>query len=51
MKELLDETYEKFEALCHKLIDYDDNLDVQLESWLLALGKKKEIEVWREGLK
>jgi serine/threonine protein kinase len=51
MKELLDESYEKFETLCHKLIDYDDNLDVQLESWLLALGKKKEIEVWREGLK
>jgi hypothetical protein len=51
MKELLDESYEKFETLCHKLIDYDDNLDVQLESWLLALGKGKEIEIWREGLR
>ena len=51
MKELLDESYEKFEAMCHKLIDYEDNLDVQFESWLLALGKKKELNSWREGLK
>jgi len=51
MKELLDESYEKFEAMCHKLIDYEDNLDVQFESWLLALGKKKELNSWRENVK
>ncbi len=51
MKELLDESYEKFEAVCHKLINYEDNLDVQFESWLLALGKKKELNSWREGLR
>lgn len=51
MKEILDESYEKFEAICHKLIDYEDNLDVQFESWLLALGKKKELNSWRESLK
>lgn len=50
MKKLLDESYEKFEAMCHKLIDYEDNLDVQFESWLLALGKKKELDSWREKL-
>lgn len=51
MKELLDESYEKFEAVCHKLIDYEDNLDVQFESWLLALGKKKELNSWRENIR
>ena len=50
MKELLDESYEKFEAMCHKLIDYGDNLDVQFESWLLAHGKKKELNSWRENI-
>ena len=51
MKELLDESYEKFEAVCHKLIDYEDNLDVQFESWLLALGKKKELNSWRDNIR
>lgn len=51
MKELLDESYEKFETICHKLIDYEDNLDVQFESWLLALGKKKELNSWRENIR
>lgn len=50
MKEILEQSYEKFEAVCHKLIDYEDNLDVQFESWLLALGKKKELNSWRENL-
>lgn len=50
MKELLDDSYEKFESACHNLIDYDDNLDVQFESWLLALGKKKELKAWRDAI-
>lgn len=51
MKDLLDDSYEKFETVCHNLIDYDDNLDVQFESWLLALGKKKELNAWRENIR
>lgn len=51
MKELLEQSYEKFESACHKLIDYEDNLDVQFESWLLALGKKKELDSWRETIR
>lgn len=51
MKEQLDDSYDKFEAICHKLIDYEDNLDVQFESWLLALGKKKELNSWRETIR
>lgn len=50
MKELLQDSYEKFEEFCHGLIDYDDNLEPQFESWLLSLGKKKELEQWRSDL-
>lgn len=51
MKELLDSSYEEFEDFCHSMIDYNDTLDVQLEAWLIALGKRKELEAWRNGLK
>lgn len=51
MKELLRDSYDEFEDFCHRMIDYDDNLEVQFESWLLALGKQKELENWRETLK
>ena len=50
MKGLLDSSYEEFEDFCHKLIDYDDTLDVQFESWLIALGKRNELNLWREQL-
>jgi len=50
MKQLLDSSYEEFEDFCHSLIDYDDTLDVQLEAWLVALGKRKDIEQWRNQL-
>ena len=50
MKTLLDSSYEEFEDFCHTLIDYDDTLDVQLEAWLIALGKRKELDAWRHSL-
>ena len=50
MKKLLDSSYEEFEDFCHSLIDYDDTLDIQFEAWLIALGKRKEIEAWRKQL-
>ncbi len=50
MKSLLDSSYEEFEDFCHTLIDYDDTLDVQLEAWLIALGKRKELDTWRNQL-
>lgn len=50
MKGLLDSSYEEFEDFCHLMIDYDDTLDVQLEAWLIALGKRKEIDAWRHSL-
>ncbi len=50
MKGLLDSSYEEFEDFCHSLISYDDELDVQLEAWLIALGKRNELETWRGTL-
>lgn len=50
LKKALDCSYDEFEKLCSDLIDNNDNLDVQFESWLLALGKNNEIEQWRKSL-
>lgn len=50
MKGLLDSSYEEFEDFCHSLIGYDDTLDVQLEAWLIALGKRRELDTWRHNL-
>lgn len=50
MRSVLDESFERFESLCHKLVDYDGNLDFQLETWLIAIGKQKEIEKWRASM-
>lgn len=47
MEELLASSYEEFEAFCHKQLAGDDMLDVQLEAWLIALGKREELDSWR----
>lgn len=50
MKELLNYSYQGFEYFCRKMIDGNNVLDPQLEAWLIALGKKREIEEWRRQL-
>lgn len=50
MKDLFDSSYEEFEDFCHKMLGYNDILDVQLEAWLIALGKRKELDSWRRQL-
>jgi serine/threonine protein kinase len=50
MKELLDTSCEEFEAFCRKWIDSEDRLNVQLEAWLIALGKQAELNAWRRAL-
>ena len=50
MRSVLDESYDHFESLCHRLIDYDGNLDFQLETWLIAIGKQNEIDKWRQSM-
>jgi serine/threonine protein kinase len=47
LSKVFDKDPKSFTALCDKLI-YDDNtLDIQFESWLIALGKKEEIQKWK----
>ena len=40
----------KADNLMEAVLIWADNLDVQFESWLLALGKKKELNSWRETI-
>lgn len=51
MKDLYVQKNDLFEKFCYKLIDEKGNLDVQFESWLIALGKRKELEEWKNNLK
>lgn len=50
MREQLNDSYKKFEALCQRLADMDGSLTPQLEAWLLALGKQDELERWSEAM-
>lgn len=50
LRKVLDESTEGFEKLCHRLVDHDGNLDFQLETWLLVLGKQKELDAWRSAM-
>jgi hypothetical protein len=47
LKEQHELSFEAFEKICHKLVDYDGNLEIQFETWLTIIGKKQEIENWR----
>lgn len=50
MKEKLDISLQEFKDFCHELVDYRGNLNAQLESWLIAIGKKEQIDRWREKM-
>lgn len=50
MKSVMYSSIEEFESLCHSLVDYSGNLDPQLEKWLVAIGKQKELAEWKETL-
>ena len=45
---LLNDSYDLFEEFCGLLINSDNELDAQFESWLMALGKGEEISKWKE---
>lgn len=47
MQAQLDNSIDAFNDVCHKIVDYDGNLDSQLETWLVAIGKYKELDQWR----
>ena len=50
LRELLALSYSSFEAYCESLIDESDELDAQLEAWLIAIGKKEQIDEWKKKL-
>lgn len=47
LSKLLDSSFDKFNSFCGKLLSDDFVLNLQFESWLIAMGKKEEIEKWR----
>lgn len=51
MNNLLAQSVEDFEIFCSELIDSNNDLNVEFESWLIALNKREELKKWRENLK
>lgn len=49
-KELLDEDLLKFESFCVKLMHNQNDLDVNFEAWLIAVGEGAKVLRWKEGL-
>ena len=47
---VLDSSFDKFIQVCNRLITDNNTLDIQLESWLLIIGKESELERWRKSL-
>ena len=50
MRELFDSSYQEFERFCQQMLDGNNMLDAQLEAWLIALGKREELDSWRRQL-
>ncbi len=50
MGNLLDGSLESLQEFCHNMLGYDNTLDPQLEAWLIAQGKRKELERWRSTM-
>lgn len=48
---LLDGSTEAFENFSYKLIDNDKKLNEEFEAWLIALGKRDELNNWKQNLK
>ncbi|MDR1796558.1 MAG: protein kinase [Clostridiales Family XIII bacterium] len=50
MREELGKSLGRFEGHCHDLVSYYGDLDVQLEAWLIAIGKQKELDEWKKQM-
>lgn len=48
MNQLVDSSYEVYNAFAEKLLPEGKTLNVEFEAWLLALGKKDAIDEWRK---
>lgn len=51
MNSLLDDSTEAFENFSNKLINDDNKLNEEFEAWLIALGKRDELNSWKQNLK
>ncbi len=51
MRSLLSEDFAGYEELCTRLFGRDNLMDVQLEAWLCSIGKRPEVERWKESIK
>ena len=51
MNSLLDGSIEAFEIFSYKLIDDNNKLNEEFEAWLIALGKRDELNNWKQNLK
>lgn len=47
MQAQMDKGYEFFEDFCGKLIKRDSTLDLQFEAWLIAIGKREQLDNWK----
>ena len=51
MNELAKLSIEDFEDFCYKMVMENNQLSPEFEAWLIALGKREEIEKWKQNLK
>ena len=51
MNNLLKNSADTFENFCYKLIDGDNNLNEEFEAWLIAIGKRAELNNWKNNLR
>ena len=51
MNNLLGDSAATFEEFCYKLIDNKNALNEEFEAWLISLGKRNELNNWKQKLK
>lgn len=50
MNTLIDDSIESFEKFSSHLIDNNNKLNEEFEAWLIALGKRNELNNWKQNL-
>lgn len=50
LKEKLEVSLQVFQDFCHTLVDVYGSPDVQLEAWLIAIGKGEQLRRWRDRM-
>lgn len=51
MNNLLENSADSFENFCYRLIDSDNNLNDEFEAWLISIGKRAELNNWKNTLR